>query len=65
MLCLVFIDLDELVKNNGLDAILDSEKSFCPPPARHFSSGFQRFSVNTRRTADGVTVSPLPSYFTV
>lgn len=46
-------DLDELVKNNGLDAILDSEKSFCPPPARHFSSGFQHFSVNTRRTADG------------
>lgn len=46
-------DLDELVKNNGLDAILDSDKSVCPPPARHFSSGFNRFSVNTRRTADG------------
>lgn len=46
-------DLDELVKNNGLDALLESDKSICKPPARHFSSSFNRFSINTRRTADG------------
>lgn len=45
-------DLDETVKLNGLDRVLDQPHEFQRPPQGH-NSRFSRVSVNVRRNADG------------